>query len=71
LRAVSGPGLGWLPALAGKGRVEGAGELGVAVADQEAGGADPVTEIHDQAGGLAGLCRRARRIRRAVASLMR
>jgi hypothetical protein len=43
-----------LDALAGEGRVEGAGEFGVAVPDQEAEGADPVAEIHDQVAGLLG-----------------
>jgi hypothetical protein len=36
---------------------EGAGELGVAVPDEEAGGADPVSDIHEQVAGLLGcLC---------------
>jgi hypothetical protein len=43
-----------LDALAGEDRVEGAGEFGVAVPDQEAEGADPVAEIHDQVAGLLG-----------------
>src|SRR5258708_6701690 len=34
--------------------VEGAGELGVAVPDEEAEGADPVCEVHEQVAGLLG-----------------
>jgi len=41
-----------LLALAFKDGVEDAGEFGVAVPDQEAEGADPVTEIHEQVTGL-------------------
>lgn len=40
--------LHYLQALAGEGFVEGAGEFGVAAADQEAEGADPVAEVHEQ-----------------------
>jgi hypothetical protein len=47
-------GLHYLQALAGEGFVEGAGEFGVAVADQEAGGADPVAGVHEQVAGLLG-----------------
>ena len=44
-------------ALAGEDRVEGTGELGVAVPDQEAEGSDPVAEVHEQiAGLLSGPC---------------
>jgi hypothetical protein len=39
---------------AGEDRVEGAGEPGVTVPDQEAEGADPVAEVHDQVAGLLG-----------------
>ena len=46
-----GRGFDWLHALAGEDRVEDAGELGAAVADQEAEAADPVTEIQDQVAG--------------------
>ena len=37
-----------------KDRVEDAGEPGVTVPDQEAEGADPVTEVHGQVAGLLG-----------------
>jgi len=45
-------GLDRLHALAGEDRVEDTGELGVAVPDQEAEGADPVAQVHEQVTGL-------------------
>jgi len=48
----SAAGLYYLQALAGEDPVECAGELGVAVPDQEAEGADPVAEVHEQVTGL-------------------
>jgi len=47
-------GLYYRHALAVEDRVEGAGELGVAVPDQEAEAAGPVVEVHDQVAGLLG-----------------
>jgi hypothetical protein len=41
-------------ALAGEDRVEGSGELGVAVPDEEAERRDPVAEVHKQVAGLLG-----------------
>jgi len=46
--------LDWRHALAGEDRVEGAGELGVAVPDQEPERAGPVTEVHEQVASLLG-----------------
>jgi hypothetical protein len=40
--------LDWRHALAGEDRVKGAGELGVAVPDQEPEGAGPITEVHEE-----------------------
>lgn len=45
-------GLYYLQPPAGEDPVECAGELGVAVPDQEAEGADPVAEVHEQVTGL-------------------
>ncbi len=47
-------GLHHLQVLAGEDFVEDASEFGVAVADQETEGADPVAESHEQAAGLLG-----------------
>ena len=47
-------------ALASEDRVEDAGELGIAVPDQETEGADPVTEVHEQVAGLLGSPRAVR-----------
>src|SRR6185437_1720379 len=47
-------GLHYRHALAGEDRVEDAGELGVAVPDQEAEAAGPVAEVHDQVADLLG-----------------
>ena len=49
-----GRGLDRRHALAGEDRVEDAGELGVAVPDQEAEGAGPVAEVHEQIAGPLG-----------------
>src|SRR5437773_12407377 len=47
-------GLGYLHALVGEDLIEGAGELGVAVPDEEAEGAGPVAEVDEQVAGLLG-----------------
>src|SRR6266516_210264 len=47
-------GLGYIHALASEDLIEGASELGAAVPDEEAEGADPVVEVHEQVGGLLG-----------------
>jgi hypothetical protein len=53
-RAASAAGLDRPYAVAGEDLVEDAGELGVAVPDQEAKGADPAAEVYEQVARLLG-----------------
>jgi hypothetical protein len=46
--------LGYLHALASEDLIERTSELGVAVPDEEAEGADPVSQVHEQVAGLLG-----------------